>query len=148
MAMDLKRASTVKQREDEGTTVHIKDESGELAYYRPLVVPTGMDPGDQPVTVKIAGTYSALYRKTAEAQTRRMFKKRQPQMSPELWQEHRIELVATCVMDWQGFTNDGVPMDCTRENVSKFLEAAPWILAQLEEAQADHAGFFRTNSAS
>lgn len=135
--IDVSGAASVSQREDEGQVVHIRDANGEPE----------MD-GDKPVTVRIAGTYSRVYRRTQEAQTQRMFKRRQAALTAEQWTANRIELVAACIMEWAGFYNRGQPFPYTKENATLLLTGAPWILTQLEEAQADHAGFSTGSSAS
>ena len=136
--IDIATTGDVTAREDEGTAVHICDESGQAATYD----------NDRPVTIRVAGSYSKAYRRRAEAQTQRMFKRRQGTLNAEQWQQNRIELVAACVMSWEGFVNNGQPFPCTKENAVLMLTRAPWILTQLEEAQADHAGFFKGASAS
>lgn len=135
--IDLANVGTVADREEIGRVVHLKDDREELAYV-----------GDQPVTVTIAGSYSKRYRRTQEALTQRMFKRRQVQLTAEQFMANRIELVAACVLDWQGITNNDKPLACTKENATALLTAAPWVLAQLEDAQADHASFSPGSSAT
>lgn len=135
--MDIGHAADISSREDAGQLVHMRDAEGELAYE-----------DGKPVTVRIAGSYSALYRRTQAAQTQRMLKRRQT-LTPELLEANRIELVAACILpdDWQGWTNAGKPLPYSRDNATR-IASVPWIQAQLEEAQQDHAGFSPKPSAS
>ena len=128
--IDLTQSASVAEREDLGRTVHLKDDRDEPAYE-----------GDTPVTVTIAGSYSKRYRRTQETLTQRMFKRRQTQLTAEQFMANRVELVAACVLTWEGIRNGDKPLPCSRENATLLLNAAPWILAQLEDAQADHASF-------
>jgi hypothetical protein len=135
--IDLDQAGEVTAREDAGITVHIRGADGEPAYQ-----------GDRPVTIRIAGTYSQVYRKTQDQQTRRLLKQRSRDLSPEQLTANRVELVAASILGWEGFTNKGEAYPCTRENAVALLTRAPWIREQLEEAQQDHAGFSGRASAS
>jgi hypothetical protein len=137
MGIDLAKAGTVKAREDEGQVVHIRDETGDLAFE-----------GETPVTVKIQGSYSAAYRRVEDEQLRRQIKRRLATVTPDQLTANRVELVAACILDWSGFTDGGRPFPCTRENATRLLEVAPWVLNQLAEAQQDHASFFGSRSAS
>jgi hypothetical protein len=129
--MDIGAADAITAREDEGQAVHIKDyPSGEPAF-----------DGDQPVMVRIAGSYSKLYRKTQDAQTQRMIKRRQSSLTAEQLAQNRIDLVAACILGWEGFHSGRDAFPHTRENAALLLTKAPWILDQLWEAQQNHEGF-------
>lgn len=125
--MDIGKAAKVAAREDEGIVVHLRDENEELS--------------NPPTTVRIAGSYSAVYRRTQDNQMQRMLKRRQMTLTPEQVTRNRIELVATCILGWEGFTNNGQPYPFTKDNAVNLLTQAPWIRQQLEDAQADHASF-------
>lgn len=135
--IDISKAPEATAREDAGQVVHIHDEQGEPAYEN-----------GQPVTVRIAGTYSSLYRRTSEAQQQRQLKQRRTTLTGEQLRKNRIELVAACVLGWDGFTDNGQPFPCTKENAVRLLDTLPWVFEQLEQAQADHQGFFSTSSGS
>lgn len=135
---DLSRAVSVGQAEDDGQVVHLRDAGGELEF------------GDngQPVTVTIAGSYSARYRKVQDSITQRMLKRKQLTLTPEQLMENRIELIASCVLGWTEIEDDGKPLPCTKDNAARLVRVAPWVRDQLEEAQHDHAGFTKGSSAT
>lgn len=135
---DLSRAASVGQAEDEGQVVHLRDAAGELEYSE----------DGQPVTVTIAGSYSARYRKAQDGITQRALKRKQLTMTPEQLVENRIELVAACVLAWTEIEDQGKPLPCTKENAARLVRVAPWVRDQLEEAQHDHAGFSTGSSAT
>lgn len=128
MSFDLTKVQEVAAREDEGQWIEIKDETGQV--YR--------DHSDQPVRMRVVGTYSARYRRAEESLTDRVIKRSRKAAD---FRRDRIDLVAALVVEWNGFYKAGKPLDCTRENVAEVLDAAYWIRAQVEEAAEDHAGF-------
>lgn len=136
---DLGAAKQVAEREDEGQVVHVTGPDGEPAYY--------MD-GDErkPVTITVAGSYSKTYRRAEEGQRRRNLKRRSTKVTPAQLDRNRRELIASCVLDWQGFFEAGRPLPCTKENVMRVLSAAKWIQYDVEAAMEDHAAFFDGSS--
>lgn len=140
--IDLTRAGDVSKREDAGQVVHVRDANFEPAYYN-----------GQPVTITVAGTWSSVYRRTQDAQVQRMIRKKQRDLTAEQLTANRVDLVAACILGWQGLTNgtdrDGkqIPLPFTREN-AVLVAGVPWLREQLEEAQQDHASFSRPDSTS
>jgi hypothetical protein len=134
---DLGAATPIIEREDEGQCVRITGVDGsELTF------------GDgEPVTMTVSGTYSKRYRKARNAQIRQM-RSRRSQPSLEDIERDAVALHAECVSAWAGFFEAGKPLDCTKANVLRVLEAAPWIHEQVVVAMEDHAGFFANSSAS
>ena len=60
----------------------------------------------------------------------------------------RIELCAACILGWDdNLVAEGKPVPFSRENAMR-LAKVDWIRDQLEEAQADHAGFSKGSSGS
>lgn len=136
MGLNLKDEKASIAQENEGTVVHLQNVRGE-----PI-----MD-GDKPVTVRIAGSYSAPYRKTQAAQTQRLLNKRRQKFTEEEFAANRAELVAACVLEWSGIDGeDGKPLPCTPINALKLVTDLPHVRDQLEEAQADHASFSKPAS--
>lgn len=136
--MDLATVGQAASREDEGQVVHLRDAQGEPAF----------DAAGQPVTVRIAGQYSKLYRRTQAEQAQRLLRQRGQRLTEEQLTRNRVELVAVCILEWQGITNQGQPLPLTKDNASKLLALAPWVREQLEEVQGDHASFFGTSSST
>lgn len=134
---DLSAAKPVADREDEGTVVHLLDVHSEPMYY-----------GDdkKPVTVRVAGTFSATYRRAEQASTDRRLKRGMRSVNSETLTKDRLNVTAACVLGWEGFFNNGKPIPCDRTNVVTVLEAAPWIRQQIETAMEDHEAFFSGSS--
>jgi hypothetical protein len=133
---DLAAAAPVAALEEQGTTVELTGADGEPLTFG----------DDRPVTMTIAGTYSARYRKAERAEADRMLKRKKKQVTPEEAEERMMSLAAACVLAWDGFFSNGEPFACTPENVKAVLKAAPWIYSQVLEAMQDHARFFSTAS--
>lgn len=135
---DLSAAEPVAAREDEGLVVHVHGPDGGPLYFG----------GDKPVTVTVAGTYSARYRRAEEAVATRRLKARRASLDAAGLRRDALEVQAACVLAWSGFFRDGKPIDCTKDNVIAALKAAPWLQTQIETAMEDHAGFFQGSSTS
>lgn len=137
--MEISGNKSVTEREDEGTVVHVRDASGEPAIYE-------NGTGPKPVTITVAGTYSSKYRRAVDAQRDRMLKQRRASLSGEQLNRQQLELVAACVLSWEGFTAEDKPFPLTKDNAVLLLDNAPWIREQVEEAMGDHASFFQKAS--
>lgn len=133
MSFDLQQSKSIAAREDEGTVVCLTDEQGEA-----------MTVGDppRPVTITVAGTYSATYRRATDANRNRLFKRRSATLDGDQVYQQGLELIAACVLAWDGFESAGTPLPMTKANVVAVLDAAPWIRDQVEAAMSDHARFF------
>jgi len=131
-------ATEIAKREDEGVVVHLEDHLGNPLFF-----------GEEkkPVTVRIAGTYSKRYRTMLRAVRTRGLKQQISKVTAELLEQNEAELVAGCIMEWQGVGENNVAAPCTLEN-ARILVAAPWFIEQLKDAQKDHASFFANSSAS
>lgn len=136
---DLANAAPVTEMEEAGSWIEIVGTEGE-----PLV----HGPDDVPVRIKVAGSYSKRYRKLTHAQTTKAVKRRTTQITGELLARQRLEVVAGCVLAWEGFYNAGAPLECVRENVKIVLDGFPYIMEQVEAALEDHEAFSEANSSS
>lgn len=134
---DLAAAPDVKSREDEGLVVKVRDVHGE-----PMTTADG-----GAVTIRIAGSYSAVYRRTQDAQHQRWGRRGQLPDAAEA-RQNRLDLTVACIMAWEGFTNGGQPFPFTKENALLLLSKCPYIHEQLETAQHDHSRFFASPSPS
>lgn len=133
---DLKVAKEAVAAEDEGQVVHVLDPEGEPLFYE-------NGSGPKPVTMKVAGTYSRVFRKAADAQKNRLSKGGRSRS-----EDTQLELQAACVLDWDGFFDNGQRLACDKENVTQILDGFLWIRQQVAEAMYDHAGFFKRSSDS
>jgi len=139
----LSSAEPVAAREDEGQLVQVKDENGVEMFY------TGQDGKPAPVTLRVAGTYSNIYRTTELEQQRRRAGKRQSKITPEQIHANVIELEAACILAWDGFFVDDAQtqrLELSPANARAVLNAARWIREQVEEAMNDHAGFTKSSA--
>jgi hypothetical protein len=131
-----KTGKTVAQREDEGTTIHVRDEAGDKMWQD--------EAQTKPVTITVAGSYSSRFRRLAEASGDRAWKKA-GRMDAEDQRRNSLEIVAGCVLAWDGFTvGEGpaeAPYACTKANAIALLDQCVWIRDQVEKAMSDHALF-------
>lgn len=134
--MEISTSKSVAEREEEGTVVHLADETGTLMYENL-----------KPVTITVVGTYSKTYRRVQNENRAKALKQRRSQLTPEQIDAKANEAVAGCIKGWEGFLSDGKPFPFTRENAIALFEQAPWIREQVEEAMGDHAAFFPKPSA-
>lgn len=131
-----KTGKTVAQREDEGTTIHVRDENNEKMYQNAEQT--------TPVTITVVGTYSSRYRRLMEATGDRAWKKA-GRMEAEDNRKSALEIVAGCILEWDGFTTGDekfeVPYTYSKANAVVLLDQCPWIREQVEKAMSDHALF-------
>lgn len=135
---DFAQGQAVRAAEDEGMLLEILGLDSEVMV--------GAEGG--PVTMLVIGKYSARYRKAERAQTNRVLKAKRTKFDADLLAEQRADMAASCVLEWDGFFDDGVALECTRANVIRAFDVAPWIMEQVEAAIEDHAGFLKASSTS
>lgn len=134
---DLSTTSDVAAREDDGKWVAIRDSQGEFLTYTPA------EGGEKkPVRIRVAGTYSNVYRRATDKQRDRMLRHRRAKLTGAQLNEQQLELVADCVLEWEGFFSGGKPVQCTKLNVVAVLQRAPWIREDVESEMSDHESFF------
>jgi hypothetical protein len=135
--MNISKSKEVSHREDEGAVVEIRDPAGEKMYQD--------DAQSKPVVITVAGTYSARYRRAADVNRDRMLKQRRNQLDGDQLNQQSLELVAACILSWDGFTADidgaEQPYPLTKANAVALLAECPWIREQVEAAMNDHASF-------
>lgn len=133
--IDITADDDIAAGEDAGQQVQLRDPKTDA----PLTY--GAD--EKPIWIRVAGTLSNVHRKALAARVNRTQKRRALTLTYEEAEAQGVELVADCVLDWDGFFDAaGKPVRCTREAVVKVLTKRRWILAQVQAAQGDHAAFF------
>lgn len=138
--------------EDAGTTIHLRDIAGEPMMYggEEIALEGGEREivGAKPVTLTIAGSYSARFKKAEQAFTAKIGKeKRAGATVSEIMARRALELTAACVIAWDGITYDGtVPVPLSKENAEAVFTEARWIFDQAFEASNDHASFSTPSS--
>jgi hypothetical protein len=132
--------------EDQGQWVDLLDRRGE-----PWMYTAGIGADNQPIEkqarIRVAGTYSKVYRRHIEALRGRGAKQTKKQTGGEVTAEV-IESAAVCCLEWEGFAKGKQPYPCTRTAAIDLLTRAPWVLEQVQAAMVDHAGFFPKPSSS
>lgn len=142
--MDIGKSSEVEKREEQGTTVHLKDENGELQFY-----PEGVERAKQkPVTITVVGTYSKTFRKARKDQRDKNLKRGRVALTADSLEKQEIEVIASCITGWEGLTSGTEEFVFKTENAILLLTTAPWIREQVEEAMGDHQGFSTARSQS
>ncbi len=131
MPFNLSKAKEVSAREERGTVVHLKDETGAKLY----------TDDNAPVTMTVVGSYSATYRRASDAARDAALQSRRNMMEGDKLDSRALGIQAACVKAWEGIESDGVPVPLTLENVTAVLEQAPWIRDQVDAAITDHASF-------
>ena len=135
--MDVSSNNTqaIADQEDEGTEVHIRDANDEKQFFGPK--------NDQPVTITVVGTYSSRYRRLVAANRDRAIKRRS--LDGDDLEQRSLDLVAGCIIAWDGFTAGSQPYPLTKANAVALLDACPWIREQVEAAMNNHALFFKAS---
>jgi hypothetical protein len=134
---DIKAQVEKAKKEDEGIDVHVNGVDEQPLYYQ-------KEEEMHPVTIRMAGVHSALFRRAEERIRKRKLKPRQ--FTGELIYEDNIEKVAACALGWDGFYSNGQEVPFTQENIKEIFKQCPWVLDQCMEAMNDHASFFENGS--
>jgi len=131
MGFDIEAAAEITKAEDEGVVVAIIDPRS----------------GEEAAKVTIVGTYSATYRREWDALTNRLIRQRKiGKASTEEKEREEIQLVAACILDWEGIRLGGRDLAFSKPNAITLLTKAPFILEQLSAAMRDHERFFSNGS--
>lgn len=139
--MDIGKSKEVAEREESGTTFQVNDEKGEPDF-------NGEGDSKTPVTITVVGTYSRTFRRARERQREKNLKRGRGALTAEMLAKQETEVLADCILGWEGFTSEGKPFPYTKENAILLLESAQWIREQVEEAMGDHQGFSTAPSRS
>ena len=104
-----------------------------------------VDGSETDVRIKLAGFDSIAYRdKQREISKRRIdrmqSRKRNP-LTPEEIEDQATELLAACVLDWEGLENEGTTFPCNTENAVKLLRENLWIKEQVDVFVGDRSNF-------
>jgi hypothetical protein len=134
---DLGAAPQVAEREDEGTTFHVRDECDELAFY------TDDDGTEKPVTITVAGSYSTRFNRANERLQRRKWKV--GTTAEEIQDAFREDVVAECILAWDGFFKDGKPAQLDKKHKHDAVHNQ-WLYPQISRAMDDHKSFFKPSS--
>ncbi len=135
----LNTGKSVAEREDEGTTFHVRNEQGEKMW--------ADEAETKPVTITVAGTYSNRYRKLTDASNDKAWKKA-GRLEAEDNRKSALEIIAGCILKWDGFTAGSAAFPLNKTNAVVLLDQCPWIREQVEKHMTDHALFTAAASLS
>ncbi len=136
--MDI--GAAIKSSED-GAILHLKDMAGRLAYAE----------DKSPVTIRLAGTDSARWRKANDAVGNQRLERARSggKVTFEELTEENALLVASVTLGWSGIVwPEGKPLDFTVDNAKKLYLAAPYIYEQVNEFVGKRANFSPASSTS
>lgn len=98
----------------------------------------------KPITITLAGSDSAAYRKKQrEIQARKinaLAKGKKVENLPT--DEERAELLGACTQNWSGIVVGGVALDCSYEAAQKLYLERGWIREQVDAFIGERANFF------
>lgn len=125
---DVGAAPDIGAMEDEGVAVELVDLEG----------------NDVEATIWMVGSYSNRYVKVTQGQqTARLKRGRNQKLDGAQITKDLRNVVASCVLRWDGFTDAGDPLECNRANAIVVFEKAPHFQEQCAAAMEDHAAFFK-----
>lgn len=135
--LSKKRIKDVEQREDDGAWFHVHDENDEPQFY---------GPEDKPVRMRVAGSYSSRFNRLNEVLQRRKW----PQgTTPDaIAHAYRTEVVAKCILEWEGFVDDEGREVLFSPAAAKDAVDTPWLYPQITRAMDAHKSFFKESSPS
>jgi hypothetical protein len=132
-------------------TLDLSDVSGAGAVMevRHPVTNEVMMVGDKPLTITLAGTDSAIYRKTEHAVSdRRLAKGPFAKTKTQEYESAVTEIFAACTLAWQGISLDGEELPCTRQNAVRLYTRLRWLNDQVAEFIKDRTNFFSGSATS
>lgn len=146
--MELDNTKDVAEREEQGSVIHLRGETGELLFDEVLGEFEGegedKTPKMRPIELCVVGSYSKTY-KAARAEQRAENQKmpQRARRDPDVLDEQEMKVHAACVKprNFGPFTVQGQPFEHSRKHVIALFKQAPWIREQAEEAIYDHKLF-------
>lgn len=136
---DRKAQQALAATEDEGTVVHVRGVDEQPCFHKP--------PGaeaERAVTWTVVGVNSRQHRRIEqELRTRKL---KPASMTAGAFYADSIEKAAACTVGFDGFYDDGIPVEFNRHNAREILKEFPSLLEQVTEAMNDHARFSLSSS--
>lgn len=123
---------------EEGAVLELRHpNSGELIF----------TPDGKPVTIRLAGEDSFLYRRAQHtAQNRRFSRGALTKLRAEELENDQVEIYAACTLAWTGIALDGQDLPCTRQNALMVYKRFRWVVDQVADFIRDRANFLRSSA--
>lgn len=105
------------------------------------------DEGGKPIAMTVCGTDSETY--LAAQRTvlnKRLSRRNRTPLTAEEIEDEAIDIIAKCVVSWNGIVLDGDLLVCSPENVRKVLSRFRWIKEQVDEFINDRANFVKASA--
>lgn len=127
-------------------TVKVSDEGADMELRHPATRAVICNEAGDPITIRLVGTDSTIYRKAQAAITNRKLaqNKRNVKITAEELEADGLELLAKCTVNWHhDLAVDGAPLEFSVDNARKLYRRFPWIREQAEEFVNERANFLR-----
>lgn len=105
---------------------------------------TGMETD---ITIELAGTDTAAYKKAVGAITKRA-NKRKNKVSTEEVEEMSIELLVAATVDWKNLEEGGKKLPFSKENATKIYSSIPWLRKQVDAFVGDEQNFLQSEESN
>lgn len=132
---DILKLQDEVARDEQGLTETIYQKDGD-----PYLAPDGSE-----CTITILGMDAKRVRRTQDSIQRRLVQKHGRKFEPAEYRKQRIELAASAVTGWAGWTAGEQPLEYSNENTIALL-SVEHILEQVEAILKGHAAFFKSAS--
>lgn len=100
---------------------------------------------DEPMTITVAGSDSALFRGELKARIRQnsLNKKRKDELDLEEMERRGVELIAKCTLSWSGLQLDNKDLQFSYKAAVDLYSQHSWIKEQVDAAMADRSELFK-----
>ena len=93
-------------------------------------------------TIKVYGKDSSVFQNAIKQRAKAQITRKSKDIDLESNEKDSIELLADCTKDWQGISEGGKQIECTRQNAIDIYTKYKWIREQIDIAIGDRANFF------
>jgi len=136
--MDLSKFNLTQQAEI-GADLHLLDPDNEPLMY-------GSGKKEKPVTIKLLGTDSKVWRNKnrefSRKRTQKMVRKRAKNVDLVATDEETCEMLAACTTGWDGIDANGEKLEFSTEAAFQMYMDHIWIREQADIFIGDRANFF------
>lgn len=92
--------------------------------------------------IKVYGKDSSVFQNAIKQRAKAQITRKSKDIDLESNEKDSIELLADCTKDWQGISEGGKQIECTRQNAIDIYTKYKWIREQIDIAIGDRANFF------